>query len=55
MKIKPPSSEAARRALQARLEREHGKRVDVLKNHWGWYARFFKEAPRRKSQGQTGQ
>ena len=30
MKIAPPASEAERRALQARLEREHAKRVDVL-------------------------
>jgi hypothetical protein len=55
MKIAPPANEAERRALQARLEREHGRRVDVLKNLWGWYARFFKAAPRRKLQGQAGQ
>ena len=55
MKIAPPANEAERRALQARLEREHGRRVDVLKNRWGWYARFFKEAPRRKPQAQAGQ
>jgi hypothetical protein len=30
MKIAPPANEAERRALQARLEREHGRRVDVL-------------------------
>jgi len=55
MKIAPPANEAERRALQARLEREHGRSVDVLKNRWGWYARFFKKAPRRKPQGQAGQ
>ena len=55
MKIAPPASEAERRALQARLERERGRRVDVLNNRWGWYAGFFKEAPRRKPQGQAGQ
>jgi hypothetical protein len=55
MKIALPASEAKRRALQARLERERGRRVDVLNNRWGWYARFFKEAPRRKPQGQAGQ
>lgn len=55
MKIKPPSSEAERRALQERLEREHARRVDVLKNRFGWYARFFKKSPRRKPQAQPGQ
>jgi hypothetical protein len=53
MKIAPPANEAERRALQARFEREHGRRVDVLKNHWGWYARFFKTAPPRKLQAQA--
>jgi hypothetical protein len=48
MKIKPPCSEAERRALQERLEREHDRRVDVLKNHFGWYTRFFEKAARRK-------
>jgi len=51
MKIAPPANKAERRALQERLEREHGRRVDVLKNHWGWYARFFKTAPLRKTTG----
>ena len=55
MKIKPPASEAERRALQERLEREHGHRVDVLKNRFGWYARFFKKAPRRKPKAPPGQ
>jgi hypothetical protein len=54
MKIKSPSSQAERRALQERLEREHGRRVDVLKNRWGWYARFFKKAARRKPQAPPG-
>ncbi len=54
MKIAPPRNEAERRALQERLEREHGHRVDVLKNRWGWYARFFKKARRRKPQAQPG-
>ena len=53
MKIAPPANEAERRALQARLEREHGRRVDVLKNRWGWYARFFKTASPRKPQAQA--
>jgi len=53
MKIAPPANKAERRALQERLEREHGKRVDVLKNHWGWYARFFKTAPPRTPQAQA--
>jgi len=55
MKIAPPANEAERRALQARLERNHGNRVDVLRNRWGWYARFFKEAKRRKPHRQAGQ
>ena len=55
MKIAPPANQAERRALQARLEREHGRRVDVLKNRWGWYARFFKKAPRRKPKAPPGQ
>ncbi len=54
MKIAPPANEAERRALQERLEREQGWRVDGLKNRWGWYARFFKEAKRQKPPGQTG-
>ena len=54
MKIKPPASAAERRALKERLEREHGARGDVLKNRFGWYARFLKKAARRKPQAQPG-
>jgi len=54
MKIKPPANEAERLALKRRLERDHGWRVDVLKNRFGWYARFFKPGKRGKQKGQTG-
>jgi hypothetical protein len=53
MKIKPPANQAERLALQRRLEREHGCRVDVLKNRFGWYARFFSTAKRAKQKSQT--
>ena len=54
MKIEPPSNEGERSALQERLEREHNRRVDVLKNRFGWYARFFKKSARRKPQAPPG-
>jgi hypothetical protein len=53
-KIQPPTSAAERPALQERLERDHGRHVDVLKDRWGWYARFFKKAPRREPRAQPG-
>ena len=55
MKIKPPANEAERLALKQRLERQHGGRVDIYEDRYGWTVRFCQSRKPRKRPGPSGQ